>query len=558
MVPVRNKLVYGLCLFRPRVRNEKLAHYINSLRKTVDVFRTVFPDPWLIYIYHDMSLFAPRETYTFANEGTQVDEADVFTKFRFYCEKRHPSYVMFKRVWIDGYMEPDGWHHVGLVGTMLRFHGLRDPEIAVFVSRDADANVVISDYHTITNWMTLENSAIHYYGAHTESEFPYHLDPARIHAHKKSGWATIKAGMVAFKPELKPELWSVCMSGLNFFRDQGGFRNDRGEEKRWDSYGIDERILNFQAAAQFSFGTVEVEFTPFWMFYVTQEGALRDDGNLYTYILSRKEDFEKYHGRPGLLDHLHGESELDDLYHDGYYGKLAYEYMQSLQHDERIKSFEHVPSTRAMLLFEHMLGDMTPIDAAVRAYTMGEAIPYKHSWDNVQYQMDIMANAIHAPVPTVGEVMNREWYENNKGVYTQLAFWKKYIQPMANVERTQRGYQITKDIAKGGRFVDAGHPSDHRDWIPIGFFFNMEEVYGKTRDDYLIEQHARFPDERPKNDYPVGGNSEWKRFKSLFLSQTKRAKDCIVCANVGALRELENAERIFCGKECQKEYYKTI
>lgn len=558
--PQRTKLVYGLCLFRPKVRNEKLAHYMDSLRKAVDVFRSVYPDPWLLYIYHDASLFAQRELYTFSytvpREATQVDEADVFNEFILDCREHH-SYVVFQYVKMDGYMELDEMHHVGLVGTMLRFHGLRDPEIAVFVSRDADANVVISDYHNIVHWMTLENSAMQYYGAHNESEFPYHLDRAHIHTHKTSGLATIKAGMVAFKPELKPQLWSAFMSGLDFFRNQGIFTNDKREEKLWDSYGIDERILNYQVAAQFSFGTVEVEFTPFWMFYVTQEGAEPDDGNLYTYILPQREAFEEFHKRPGLLDHLHGEREIDDLYHDGYYGKLAYEFMQSLPHDERINSFDYVASTRAMLLFEHMLGDMTPVDVAVRAYTTNEVIPNKFLWDNVQYQMDIMVNTVHAPFPATEEDMNKGWYEKNKGVYTQLDFWKKFIQPMANVEHTQRGYRITKNIAKGDRFVDAGLPSDFRDWIPIGFFFYMEDVIGQALKDYLVKQRAHFPNDRPQNQ-PVSGNREWKRFQSLFLNQTKRAKDCIVCANIGALRELDNAERVFCGKECQKEYYKTI
>ena len=134
---------YSVCIFRPPTnRNNKLKLYLESLHKCAGVLKQKLPG-WIMRIYYDNSL---------SNDIFRKDKylADYYLFKGTGRTKRKRIVPLIKRSNVQMILVKCPSHfyqsdeqqyvanHIGMFGSLMRYHAAFDPDVSYMVSRDAD------------------------------------------------------------------------------------------------------------------------------------------------------------------------------------------------------------------------------------------------------------------------------------------------------------------------------------------------------------------------------------------------------------------------------------
>jgi len=304
----------ALSFFRPRTRNDKYLLYYNSLLIYLDQFPRIFHTNWKLRIYYDDSLFNrqyPREATLSVNIFERMKTLDFVE--------------LVKCHWSE-FLEDDNIHHLGLIGTMFRFHAITTCPNGLSIIRDIDGNVLDVDYKILMNWFNDKDTLQFYWGKEYKS--------MRSNCEK-----CIPAGMVAFKnvdSALGNQFWRQFVSKLSV-----------AEKSTIGEYGYDELFLNDLS------NIFQITINQAYDFYASTE---HNAANLYYLYRDNPGDFaelfsEMTGGVPFLEEYIPPE---DDASRPE--GTTNYGFVQSVM----TKFIENRIGTH-VLLWDHMLGDLHPI-----------------------------------------------------------------------------------------------------------------------------------------------------------------------------------------------------
>lgn len=217
--------ICAVSLFRPRVRNDRYRIYYESMMSFAEQFPHVFKN-WGLYIYFDGSLFTNR--YVYAN-GDPIDTWNGHTEdyywtnlLRVLGEMRHVFLIQCQ--W-DRFLEADGIHHHGLIGTLFRFHAPLEYFAQHVIVRDIDGTILATDYEYCMEWIR----------GPAEKQTFYYFSNGYNPSHRPEGWNEpfVSASMVGF----------------------AAISNDTERRRFWEivtqhaiqagsAYGCDELVLN--------------------------------------------------------------------------------------------------------------------------------------------------------------------------------------------------------------------------------------------------------------------------------------------------------------------------
>ncbi len=155
--------VFSVCLLRPKEkRNCRALQYQKGLLDAVKKLQTHFPR-WILRVYFDASLIAPRDRYTYTEdieeECVQDESREIWIPLLNKLAQE-PNVQLMQYYFPNFAIRGDKHHHLGLFGTVVRFMAAFDPSVNRMFCWDADSIITPELKNMITQWVKSGKTAI--------------------------------------------------------------------------------------------------------------------------------------------------------------------------------------------------------------------------------------------------------------------------------------------------------------------------------------------------------------------------------------------------------------